>query len=562
MADELTQARVLVADDAPTVRQSVRMTLAGCGINRVDAASSVGETRRRLRNGQYDIVLCDYHFDEGMNGQELLEELRHSGELPLYTIWIMITAEAAYEKVVAVAEIGPDDYLIKPFTSALLSSRLTTAWARKRFLKPIYDRINAGELNEAINECLRLQKETTTFRNDLLRILTNLLLEAGRLDEAKKLFEDILGQRVVPWAKLGLARTLNRMGQKSKAESTLQAAIIEHAQYVDAYEALASMYMSEGRLNEAMAIFDKCLAITPNNVGRLQKAGNLANMLGDSGKAKQLLQRAVTVGGNSCSLSAETVLQLALASRREQSGGDADKYLRMVQELVRKDDTAVNRAIGHIANSLFNGKTDELAAVATQFNLPDFTLELGVSFIMAADLLCPVTVQDETPNPATPPYSWLAGLARRFVTTRHISGMLESAASQRPVWHDFIQQIGQEVSELNNQGVKLMLGNQLGEALNLLMPAAESTHNNRLMLSATHAALKYLKAGLGEASERKHLLHRADEFICRLEENIEESVRHNLRSDLDELLGGPGKLAKPARDSANLPTHSLPAKQI
>ncbi|MBE9609827.1 response regulator [Chitinilyticum piscinae] len=554
MADDLTQARVLVADDAPTVRQSVRMTLAGCGINRVDAASSIGETRRRLRNGQYDVVLCDYHFDEGMNGQELLEELRHSGELPLYTIWIMITAEAAYEKVVAVAEIGPDDYLIKPFTSQLLSTRLTIAWARKRFLKPIYDRINEGNLNEAINECLRLQKESSSFRNDLLRILTNLLLEAGRLDEAKKLFEDILTQKVVPWAKLGLAKTLNRMGQKSKAESTLQAAIVEHAQYVDAYEALASMYMAEGRLNEAMAIFDKCLALTPNNVSRLQKAGNLANMLGDSGKAKLLLGRAVTVGGNSCALSAETVLQLALAARREQSGGDAEKYLRMAQDIVRKDNTPANRAIGHIASALYTGKTDELAAVATQFGLPDFTLEIGVSFIMAADLLCPATIEGEQANPANPPYSWLAALARRFVTTKQISGMLESAANQRPAWHDFIQGIGQEIGELNNQGVKLMLNNQLGEALNLLMPAAETTHNTRLMLSATHASLKYLKAGMGEAPERKHLMHRADEFITRLQDSIEEGVRHTLRQDLDELLGGGS--AKPLRDSANLPRAS------
>ncbi|WP_158380786.1 response regulator [Chitinilyticum litopenaei] len=547
MADELTQARVLVADDAPTVRQSVRMTLAGCGINRVDAASSIGETRRRLHNGEYDVVLCDYHFGEGMNGQELLEELRHSGELPLYTIWIMITAEASYEKVVAVAEIGPDDYLIKPFTSARLSDRLALAWARKRYLKPIYDLINADRLSDAIAEGYKLlQQGNAQFRNDLLRLLSNLLLEAGRLDEAKQMFEAILQQRVVPWAKLGLARTLNRMGHKNKAEATLQSAIVEHAHYVDAYEALASMYMADGRLDEAMAIFDKCLAITPNNVSRLQKAGNLANMLGNSGKAKQFLERAVTVGGNSASLSADTVLQLALAARRDpDGGGEADKYLRMVQELTRRDDTPVNRAIGNLANALYSGKTDALAAVATQFTLPDFTLELGVSFIMCADLLSPPSVEGETPNPATPPYSWLDGLARRFVTTRHISGMLESAANQRPAWGAYIQEVGQEVSELNNQGVKLLLDNQLEEALRLLMPAAESTHNTRLMLSATHSALKYLKAGHGDAAERRHLLHRADEFIGRLQDSIEESVLHNLRRDLDELLGG--KKPEPAK---------------
>ena len=101
MPTELSEARVLVADDAPTVRQSVRLTLAQAGITRADTANSIGETRRRVRSGAYDVVLCDYHFGEGMNGQELLEELRRSGELPLSTIWFMITAEASYEKVVS-----------------------------------------------------------------------------------------------------------------------------------------------------------------------------------------------------------------------------------------------------------------------------------------------------------------------------------------------------------------------------------------------------------------------------------------------------------------------------
>ena len=145
MAADITQARVLVADDAPTVRQSVRLTLAHAGIQKADTANSVGETRRRVRSGNYDIVLCDYHFGEGMSGQELLAELRRSGELPLSTIWFMITAEASYEKVVSVAEVGPDDYLLKPFTSAQLAERLQLAWQKKAFLRPVLEKIAAGD---------------------------------------------------------------------------------------------------------------------------------------------------------------------------------------------------------------------------------------------------------------------------------------------------------------------------------------------------------------------------------------------------------------------------------
>lgn len=538
MSEELSQAHVLVADDAPTVRQSIRMTLAQSGINRADTASSIGETRRRLRNGQFDVVLCDYHFGEGMNGQELLEELRHSGELPLYTIWIMITAEASYEKVVAVAEIGPDDYLIKPFTSKQLTQRLSLAWSRKRFLKPIYDKINEGDTLGAIAEAKALVPKAAGFSNDLMRLLSSLLLEAGRLEEAAKLYADILNQRVVPWAKLGLAKTLSRQGKKTQAESTLQAAIVEHAQYVDAYEELASMYMAEGRLNEAMAVFEKCLALTPNNVSRLQKAGNLANMLGDSGKAKQFLERAVTCGGNSSMLSGDTVLQLALAARRENNSSDTDKYLRMVREIARREDTTLNRIIDLLATAVYEGKPQLLEQIEGYMSNPEFVLEIAVSFIMTADLVCPATVEGEQASGSTAPYKWLLHIAQRFITTRHISGMLESSANMRPAWQSFIQQAGVEINDLNNEGVQLMLKSQFADAIAILLPAAQSTYNQRLMLSSSHAIIKYLKSDTQiERKEREALLKQAYQFIGRLEGMIDVATFHNLNTELQGLLG-------------------------
>lgn len=514
------------------------MTLAQAGITRVDTANSVGETRRRVRNGDYDVVLCDYHFGEGMNGQELLEELRRSGELPLSTIWFMITAEASYEKVVAVAEVGPDDYLIKPFTSAILADRLYIAWQKKSYLRPLFDKISAGDTNGAIEIGMGLLPQAGSYRIDLLRLLSNLLLEAGRLDEAKTLFEEILGSKVVPWAKLGLAKVLSRQGNQTQAESILQGAILAHAQYVDAYEELAALYASEGRMDEAMNILDKCLSISPNNVARLQKAGNLANMMGDSGKARQLLERAVFCGGNSSALSPETLLQLALASRRDGAMGDADKYLRMTQELAKRNDTVINRAIGKMAAAIFQNKTEPLAEVETWFIHPEFSQEAALGFIMTADMVCPQTLPGETANPGNPPYKWLEKIAQRFITTKHISAMLETACGQRNTWKAFIQQQGMDITEINKQGVQMMIKGRDSEAVDLLLQHAEKTHNNRLMLSASHATIKLLKAGQLEPAQKRHLIKSVQEFIELLRGMIDEGVLINLRNELDEFSQG------------------------
>lgn len=533
MAADLSQARVLVADDAPTVRQSVRMTLAQAGITRVDVTNSIGETRRRVREGGYDVVLCDYHFGEGMNGQELLEELRRSGELPLSTIWFMITAESAYEKVVAVAEVGPDDYLIKPFTSAMLADRLYSAWQRKSFLRPLLEKINAGDVEGAIEAGIAILPNAGNYRFDLLRLLSNLLLQAGRLDDAKAMFEEILGNKIVPWAKLGLAKVLARQGNQTQAESILQSAILSNAQYVDAYEELAALYVETGRMDEAMSVLDKCLTISPNNVARLQKAGNLANMTGDAGKARLLLERAVVCGGNSSALSPETLLQLALAARRDSAMGDADKYLRMAQEQAKRNDTLINRAVGKMALAIYQGKTDPFNEIEPWFTHPEFTQEAAVGFIMTADMICPPSLPGEEANPMAPPYKWLSKIARRFITTKHISGMLEAAAGQRPTWRDFIQQEGHEVTEINKQGVQMMLKNSEAEAVALLLPHAEATHNNRLMLSASHASIKYLKTGKVEPGEQRHLVTSVCEFIELLRGMVDEGVLLNLRKELD-----------------------------
>ncbi|NHQ87630.1 response regulator [Iodobacter sp. HSC-16F04] len=544
MTDLISNARALIADDAPTVRQSLRMTLAQVGITRVDTSSSVGETRRRLRNAEYDVILCDYDFGEGMNGQELLEEIRRNGELPLSTVWFMITAEASYEKVVAVAEVGPDDYLIKPFSGSQLIDRLNIAWKKKKALQVIYDCIAEDNMQGAI-EAARglLAKPEVPYKSDLLRLLSTLLLETNQLEEARILFEEILASRLVPWAKLGLAKVYNKQGNKTKADQLLQASIVQHSQYVDAYEELANMYMNEGRLDEAMVVFDKCLAITPNNINRLQKAGNLANMLGDSAKAKTLLSRAVNCGGNSTALSANTILQLAIAAKIEDSLADAEKYLRMVQERVRKDDSHQNRISAQLASAIFSGKTEDLSKIETAMTDDDFSMELAISFIMTAHLICPPSNETETANSSAPPYRWLSILSKRFVTTKNMSGILESTANQRPAWKQFIQTTGQEITDVNNTGVQLMLKSRFDEAVALLVPEAQNTRNSRLTLSAAHASVKYLKAD-APAEMRPALLKTANELISRLRGHVDESVYLSLRNDLDELLSPPEKPGK------------------
>ncbi|MEN9657615.1 MAG: hypothetical protein RL571_1080 [Pseudomonadota bacterium] len=208
----------------------------------------------------------------------------------------------------------------------------------------------------------------------------------------------------------------------------------------------------------------------------------------------------------------------------------------MVQERVQRDDTAENRISAHLASAIFSGKTEDLSKIETSMTGDDFNMELAISFIMTAHLICPPSNESEAANSSNSPYRWPAISARRFVTTKNISDILESTANKRSIWRQFIQQTGQEITDINNSGVQLMLKSKLEDAVALLVPAAQSTRNSRLTLSATHASIKYLKTGLANKETRISLLKTASDLINRLQGNIEDSILLGLQTELDDLL--------------------------
>ena len=95
--------RALVVEDYPGMRNALRLTLSNFGITKVQLVSSASEAIYHVKQKSYDFILCDFNLGDGRDGQQLLEELRHSNLITIETVFIMVTAESYYEKVVATA---------------------------------------------------------------------------------------------------------------------------------------------------------------------------------------------------------------------------------------------------------------------------------------------------------------------------------------------------------------------------------------------------------------------------------------------------------------------------
>lgn len=115
---------VLVVDDYKTMIRIVRGLLEQLGFKNVDEAMDGPSALEKIRNQEYGLILSDWNMVP-MTGLELLTQVRSEARTAK-TPFVMVTAEAKTENVVAARQAGVNNYIIKPFTLAVLKQKLTT----------------------------------------------------------------------------------------------------------------------------------------------------------------------------------------------------------------------------------------------------------------------------------------------------------------------------------------------------------------------------------------------------------------------------------------------------
>ena len=122
MSDLDPNIRVLVVDDFATMRKIEKNILGQLGIKNIDEADDGSTALPKLQANQYDVVLLDWNMPT-MTGLELLKAIRSDENLKSIPV-IMVTAEALKDNIVAAAQAGVNDYIVKPFTAASLEEKI------------------------------------------------------------------------------------------------------------------------------------------------------------------------------------------------------------------------------------------------------------------------------------------------------------------------------------------------------------------------------------------------------------------------------------------------------
>jgi two-component system chemotaxis response regulator CheY len=117
---------VLVVDDYKTMIRIVRGLLEQLGFRNIDEATDGVSALQKINANDYGLILSDWNMSP-MSGYELLQAVRAQPRTKA-TPFVMVTAEAKTENVVAARQAGVNNYIIKPFTLAVLKQKLTSVF--------------------------------------------------------------------------------------------------------------------------------------------------------------------------------------------------------------------------------------------------------------------------------------------------------------------------------------------------------------------------------------------------------------------------------------------------
>lgn len=125
--------KFLIVDDFGTMRKIVKKALTDLGyVNAVEAVDGVNAYQLLVEHSAagepFDFVISDWNMPN-MLGIDLLKKCR--SEEPFKSIpFMLVTAESEQAQILEAAKVGVTDYVIKPFSPAMLKAKLENAYKK------------------------------------------------------------------------------------------------------------------------------------------------------------------------------------------------------------------------------------------------------------------------------------------------------------------------------------------------------------------------------------------------------------------------------------------------
>ncbi len=113
ISQEILQKKILIVDDAASIRTLTKAILREAGFNHVFDAAGGSDALILMRKVRINVVICDWNMP-GMTGLELYKAVKEDPKM-VTPPWIMLTSSSEGDKVKEAIMAGISSYIIKPY---------------------------------------------------------------------------------------------------------------------------------------------------------------------------------------------------------------------------------------------------------------------------------------------------------------------------------------------------------------------------------------------------------------------------------------------------------------
>lgn len=505
--------KVLIIDDFQEMRMMLRTILEPLTPEFIKLAKNGEEALELIEANSFDIIFCDYNLGKGKDGQQVLEEAKHRQLIGYSTIYIMVTAENTSEMVMGAIDYQPDDYISKPFNRTVIHGRLQKIMDKKTNLIEISKAIAEKNYKRTVTLCDQLLINNPSNKMDILKVKGEMLLKLGNYDAAVNFYEDIIEQRDIPWAYLSLARAHYMQEKYLEALETLEELVRENPSHVAAYDLLADIHKAMGDSGKAQDALNMAVSKSPKSLLRQRHLAEVAVINEDYETAQNAYEHALTVGQHSCFKQPDDYSALARTLVNSGKADDALKIVERIQSDFHKDSGAEMVAAiteGMVLTEKGNkeaaekslGKALELYKQGARGSSVNSTLEL-TSLCLSYDK---TDQADE--------------LTKDLVRNHHEDmALIEktkriySDAGKSDTGNDLIEKTKSEIVEINNKGARLLKEGKIEESIELFMKAAHGMPDNAIVnLNTAYSIIMQMQ----KSGKIKKYMPRAKKYLDRV----------------------------------------------
>lgn len=179
---------IMVVDDAPELRDVLRLYLESAGYEAVEAVDGT-DALERLKSHEIDLMILDIMMPN-MDGFELLKRLDRQEKGRDFPI-IFLSARTQVQDKIHGLTLGADDYIEKPFDPSEVIARVMAVLRRVQQQKAdTPDQVNVGDLRWDAGSRRVYQKDRPLeLRAKEYQILTLFMKHPGRVYTKQEIYE-------------------------------------------------------------------------------------------------------------------------------------------------------------------------------------------------------------------------------------------------------------------------------------------------------------------------------------------------------------------------------------